>query len=55
MEEIKKDMLDEDGDDGDYMDRLREVSGTGLVNTRISDRESEVSATDPATCRSIGD
>ncbi len=43
MEEIKKDMIDGDEDeDGDYMDRLREVSGTGLVNTRIADRESEV-------------
>lgn len=46
MEEIKKDMLDgDDEDDGDYMDRLREVSGTGLVNTRIADRESEVFVT----------
>lgn len=44
MEEIRKDMLNEDEEDtGEYMDRLREVSGTGLINTRISDRENEVS------------
>lgn len=43
MDEIRKDMLEEDDEEnGDYMDRLREVSGSGLVNTRISDRESEV-------------
>lgn len=48
MEEIKKDLMeDEDGnDDGDYMNRLREVSGSGLVNTRIADRENEVSILD---------
>jgi hypothetical protein len=46
MEEIKKDMLEDEDEngDGEYMDRMREVSGSGLVNTRISDRESEVSA-----------
>jgi hypothetical protein len=44
MEEIKKDMLEDEDENGDdeYMDRMREVSGTGLVNTRIADRESEV-------------
>lgn len=48
MEEIKKDLLDGEDEDDSYMDRLREVSGTGLVNTRISDRESEVRKFTPA-------
>ena len=44
VEDIRKEMLaDEKDADGDYMNRLKEVSGSGLVNTRISDRESEVS------------
>jgi hypothetical protein len=43
MEEIKKSMLQgEEDDDGEYLDRLREASGSGLVNTRIADRENEV-------------
>lgn len=42
MEEIKKSMLEEEDGDDNYLDKLREVSGTGLVNTRISDRENEV-------------
>jgi len=43
MEQIRKDMLeDEDDNDEEYLDRLREGNGSGLVNTRIADRESEV-------------
>jgi hypothetical protein len=42
MEEIKKAMLEDEEEDGEYLDRLRENSGSGLVNTRISDRETEV-------------
>ena len=42
MEEIKKSMLEEEDGDDSYLDKFREVSGTGLVNTRISDRENEV-------------
>ncbi|KAJ1428004.1 splicing factor 3B subunit 1 [Ochromonadaceae sp. CCMP2298] len=34
-------MLEEEEEDGEYLDRLRENSGSGLVNTRISDRETE--------------
>ena len=43
VDDIKKDMLEDEEDNNEtYLDRLREVSGTGLVNTRIADRESEV-------------
>ena len=43
MEEIRKDMLEDDDDnDDEYLNRLREGNGSGLVNTRIADRESEV-------------
>jgi len=43
MEEIRKDMLEDDDDnDDEYLNRLKEGNGSGLVNTRIADRESEV-------------
>jgi hypothetical protein len=42
MEEIKKAMMEDEEEDEEYLDRLRENSGSGLVNTRISDRETEV-------------
>ena len=33
---------DDDDNDDEYLNRLREGNGSGLVNTRIADRESEV-------------
>jgi len=44
MEEIKRAMLEDDDEDENYLDSLRQNSGSGLINTRISDRESEVSS-----------
>ena len=43
MEEIKRAMLEDDDEDENYLDSLRQNSGSGLINTRISDRENEVS------------
>lgn len=45
MEEIKRAMLEDDDEDENYLDSLRQNSGSGLINTRISDRENEVSLT----------
>lgn len=42
MEEIKRAMLEDDDEDENYLDSLRQNSGSGLINTRISDRENEV-------------
>ena len=44
MEEIKRAMLEDDDEDENYLDSLRQNSGSGLINTRISDRENEVSS-----------
>jgi hypothetical protein len=39
-----KSMVDEDDDENEqaYLSNFRENNGSGLINTRISDRENEV-------------